>query len=52
MGTEASLIARALGLTITVLGVIALLPEAAQLKAITQIIDSAGDGSGYTLNSP
>ncbi len=49
MGTRASLIGRTRVLTITVLGVIALLPEAAQSKTITEIIDSAGDGGGNTL---
>ncbi len=52
MGTKASLIARTLGLTITVLGVIALLPEAAQPKTITEIIDSTGDGAGNPLQQP
>ena len=52
MATKASLIARTLGLTITVLGVIALLPGSAYSKTITEIIDSMGDGGGNTLNSP
>ena len=46
MGTKASLVARTLGLTITVLGVIALLPGVAHPKTITEIIDSTGDGGG------
>ena len=50
MGTKASLIARTLRLTTTVLGVIALLPGAAQPKTITEIIDSVGDGGGNILD--
>ncbi len=52
MGTKAGLIARTLGLTITVLGVIALLPGAALSKTVTQIIDSTGDGGGNPLATP
>ena len=52
MGTKASLIARTLGLTITVLGVIALLAGAAQAKTITQILDVSGDGAGNPPDWP
>ncbi len=52
MGTRASLLARTLGLTITVLGVIALLPGSAYSKTITEIIDFTGDGGGNMLNTP
>ncbi len=50
MGTKASLIARTLGLTIMVLGVIVLLPGSAYSKTITEIIDPTGDGGGNTLD--
>ncbi len=52
MGTTASLIARTLGLTITLLGLIALLPGGAYSDTITEIIDPNGDGLGNPLTSP